>query len=847
MIKNIDNKKKLVIIIGSVITVVLLVLFSFLLNSNSLSSSDPSILGDAQYTCYPWKEGGWSSWIDGTPPSGLTADYPPTACSTVTSYTRIEVATSPLVCPDGTLPCYRTNTYTRTRTISSCDPGEYLDGSSCKICPKGYSCSDGLMKIECSFTSTEYQDQEGQTSCKNCVGTVSEDRTSCTSLPTIDYIGISPSGVDIKVGKTQTLSVYAYSEGESVKIDNSLVSWSTTNSSVATVSNGTITAKSSGTATITATYNGQPAYCHVTVTEDSDFIVSIPAIRTVAVGSSTTLTPTLTGAGDNDQITYTFTSSNTSVATVTNAGVVTGKKAGSAVITVTATRASDNAKRTDTCDLTVEEVAATISISPKAIYLALDDSASVNVTVKNSSGTVMQSELTISEYDTSIVSVASGGYSYNQSYGYYSLSNKSLNVPDSHTRVKVCVKGSTVCDYYDVYTKCTKWNPVSSKFTETGQNRTLGHAHVTADECIYVDYTNDCTFDSSTNKYTCSQYYNRCCGTVTPPVEEPVCYVNKTTGDYKWTTSSPGEGYTIDSTITSESACKKPVEPTYACYVNQTTGDYKWTTTSPGEGYTIDSSIASESACKKPVEPTYACYVNQTTGDYKWSTTSPGSGYTIDSSIASESACKKPVEPTYACYVNQTTGDYKWSATSPGSGYTIDSSIASESACKKPVEPTYACYVNQTTGDYKWSTTSPGSGYTIDSSIASESACKKPVEPTYACYVNPTTGDYKWTTTSPGEGYTIDSNIASESACVPPELPACYKDASNNYVWGLYHNDNNYTLVADILTEEDCHEIIDVPMTASDVRNIIYVFVGILMLFGIYVIYYSYSKKKLNK
>ena len=68
---------------------------------------------------------------------------------------------------------------------------------------------------------------------------------------------------------------------------------------------------------------------------------------------------------------------------------------------------------------------------------------------------------------------------------------------------------------------------------------------------------------------------------------------------------------------------------------------------------------------------------------------------------------------------------------------------------------------------------------------------------TEACYVNKTTGDYQWATKTPGEGYEIDSSITSESTCVPPELPACYKDASNNYVWGLHHNDNNYTLNKD--------------------------------------------------
>ena len=130
-------------------------------------------------------------------------------------------------------------------------------------------------------------------------------------------------------------------------------------------------------------------------------------------------------------------------------------------------------------------------------------------------------------------------------------------------------------------------------------------------------------------------------------------------------------------------------------------------------------------------------------------------------------------------------------------------------------------------------------------------SCPTPpsIETPLVCYVNSSTGDYKWTTTSPGSRYEIDYDIKDEAACVPltETKPACYKDESNNYVWGLHQGELNYTLVEDVLSEKECHERVDVPMTSSDIKTIIYIFVVILLSFGIYVIYYSYTKRKLNK
>lgn len=75
-------------------------------------------------------------------------------------------------------------------------------------------------------------------------------------------ISLSKSNTSVTVGSTVTLIATVTPSNAT----NKTITWSTSNSSVATVSNGTVTGKSSGTVTITATSNnGKSASCSITV------------------------------------------------------------------------------------------------------------------------------------------------------------------------------------------------------------------------------------------------------------------------------------------------------------------------------------------------------------------------------------------------------------------------------------------------------------------------------------------------------------------------------------------------------------------------------------------------------
>lgn len=147
----------------------------------------------------------------------------------------------------------------------------------------------------------------------------------------------------LKKGESATLTATVAPEGA-----DDGITWTTSNNKVATVApDGKVTAVASGTATITATSTAdetKKAECEVTVTNPATDI-AIDETASILVGAEKTLTVTTTPE-DADELTYTWTSSDTTVATVAN-GTVTGVAAGTATITVKAGALED------TCTVTV--------------------------------------------------------------------------------------------------------------------------------------------------------------------------------------------------------------------------------------------------------------------------------------------------------------------------------------------------------------------------------------------------------------------------------------------------------------------------------------------------------------
>lgn len=165
----------------------------------------------------------------------------------------------------------------------------------------------------------------------------------------IDVQSISmKSATTIGIGASETLTV-TYNPADANT--NKALSWSSNNTSVATVdANGKVTGVAAGTATITATTaNGKTATCSVTVQAVAVTGVSLnKTSASLQIGESETLTATVTPA-DATNKNISWTSSNTTVATVDNNGKVTAKAAGNTTITVTTV----DGNKTATCSVTV--------------------------------------------------------------------------------------------------------------------------------------------------------------------------------------------------------------------------------------------------------------------------------------------------------------------------------------------------------------------------------------------------------------------------------------------------------------------------------------------------------------
>lgn len=139
--------------------------------------------------------------------------------------------------------------------------------------------------------------------------------------------------------------------------DDKTVTFSTANKAIATVdASGKVTGVKAGTVKITATTsNGLKDECTVTVTNPVVKVTGVsiaPKTASVAVGSTTSLTATITPENATDK-TVTFSSANDALATVNTNGVVTGVKATEPDTPVIITVTTNDGNKTDTCAVTV--------------------------------------------------------------------------------------------------------------------------------------------------------------------------------------------------------------------------------------------------------------------------------------------------------------------------------------------------------------------------------------------------------------------------------------------------------------------------------------------------------------
>src|SRR5205807_589553 len=156
-------------------------------------------------------------------------------------------------------------------------------------------------------------------------------------VPTVPVAAVTVTPASVSVLQGQTVQLTATPRDASGNpLTGRAISWSSSDNTIATVnSSGLVTGVVAGAVTITATSEGQSGTASITVSGVPVASVTVsPASASVPAGQTVELSATLRDANGNILTgrSVTWASNNTSVATVTGTGLVTGKVAGSATL-----------------------------------------------------------------------------------------------------------------------------------------------------------------------------------------------------------------------------------------------------------------------------------------------------------------------------------------------------------------------------------------------------------------------------------------------------------------------------------------------------------------------------------
>ncbi|HTF99819.1 MAG TPA: Ig-like domain-containing protein, partial [Nitrospirota bacterium] len=202
----------------------------------------------------------------------------------------------------------------------------------------------------------------GSTTIRATSGSITGSTNLTVTSATLISIAVTPTNSSASVGTTlQFTATGTYSNGATQNI-TATAAWTSSNTGIATISNadgskGLATAAGAGTTTITASVGSISGSTSLTATSAALVSVSLtPSSRSIAAGATQQFTATGTyanGSTQNLTASITWTSSNPSVATVSNAGgskglatavgegtatitAASGSISGSATLTVTA-------------------------------------------------------------------------------------------------------------------------------------------------------------------------------------------------------------------------------------------------------------------------------------------------------------------------------------------------------------------------------------------------------------------------------------------------------------------------------------------------------------------------------
>ena len=221
-----------------------------------------------------------------------------------------------------------------------------------------------------------------------------------TVIKYVSSIELNEDEMTLSAGETKKLTATVMP----MDATNRTLAWTSTDEAVATVEDGTVTARGKGSASIIATStdgSNIQAVCHVTVGAQVESLTFDAGEKTIGIGETFMLVPVVKPEGASPRLTWK--SSDPAVAYVDGNGRVEGFKTGTALITATTT---DGSNLTATCRVTVIRYVSSIGLSESEMTLFAGETKKLTATVNPTDATNRQ--LAWTSTDEAVATVEDG-------------------------------------------------------------------------------------------------------------------------------------------------------------------------------------------------------------------------------------------------------------------------------------------------------------------------------------------------------------------------------------------------------------------------------------------------------